>query len=159
MPYWIRFFQKEFTSESQAGGRWAGAGGPAGSLCGPPPAPSTAGPFWGRGLPGRSGMPDHYLVAFSRTLCGQGGTAPGSANPRGGPRGPSTGSKAADALTPRRADRKLSIVGDVAQLGERLNGIQEVRGSNPLISTSQAPAIPGLATFCDLSFRPLMCVG
>jgi hypothetical protein len=29
----------------------------------------------------------------------------------------------------------LSIVGDVAQLGERLNGIQEVRGSNPLIST------------------------
>ena len=25
--------------------------------------------------------------------------------------------------------------GDIAQLGERLNGIQEVRGSNPLIST------------------------
>ena len=27
--------------------------------------------------------------------------------------------------------------GDIAQLGERLNGIQEVRGSNPLISTRQ----------------------
>ena len=26
-------------------------------------------------------------------------------------------------------------IGDIAQLGERLNGIQEVRGSNPLIST------------------------
>lgn len=27
--------------------------------------------------------------------------------------------------------------GDIAQLGERLNGIQEVRGSNPLISTKK----------------------
>jgi hypothetical protein len=27
------------------------------------------------------------------------------------------------------------IIGDIAQLGERLNGIQEVRGSSPLIST------------------------
>ena len=26
-------------------------------------------------------------------------------------------------------------IGDIAQLGERLNGIQEVSGSNPLIST------------------------
>jgi hypothetical protein len=28
--------------------------------------------------------------------------------------------------------------GDIAQLGERLNGIQEVRGSTPLISTLEA---------------------
>ena len=38
-------------------------------------------------------------------------------------------------LTPYRAGRRLPSVGDVAQLGERLNGIQEVRDSNPLIST------------------------
>ena len=30
---------------------------------------------------------------------------------------------------------RVSNKGDIAQLGERLNGIQEVRGSNPLIST------------------------
>ena len=27
------------------------------------------------------------------------------------------------------------VIGDIAQLGERLNGIQEVSGSTPLIST------------------------
>lgn len=30
-----------------------------------------------------------------------------------------------------------SFIGDVAQLGEYLNGIQGVRGSNPLISTNE----------------------
>jgi hypothetical protein len=29
----------------------------------------------------------------------------------------------------------FSVHGGIAQLGERLNGIQEVRGSTPLIST------------------------
>ena len=29
---------------------------------------------------------------------------------------------------------RCCLFGDIAQLGERLNGIQEVRGSNPLIS-------------------------
>tara|TARA_B000000532_G_scaffold244038_1_gene242098 strand:+ start:1366 stop:1488 length:123 start_codon:yes stop_codon:yes gene_type:complete len=28
-------------------------------------------------------------------------------------------------------------IGDIAQLGERLNGIQEVSGSTPLISTEK----------------------
>ena len=36
-----------------------------------------------------------------------------------------------DVLTPRFAD------GAIAQLGERLNGIQEVRGSTPLGSTNK----------------------
>ena len=31
--------------------------------------------------------------------------------------------------------KQINLIGDIAQLGERLNGIQEVRGSNPLIST------------------------
>ena len=31
--------------------------------------------------------------------------------------------------------KATSIFGGIAQLGERLNGIQEVRGSTPLIST------------------------
>ena len=33
-------------------------------------------------------------------------------------------------------DRHAMLHGGIAQLGERLNGIQEVRGSTPLISTS-----------------------
>ena len=38
--------------------------------------------------------------------------------------------------------------GGIAQLGERLNGIQEVRGSTPLISTIVEPVEPhGLAGF------------
>jgi hypothetical protein len=37
----------------------------------------------------------------------------------------------------RVAIRLASPVGAVAQLGERLNGIQEVRGSIPLGSTSK----------------------
>ena len=32
--------------------------------------------------------------------------------------------------------------GGIAQLGERLNGIQEVSGSIPLISTKKAPILP-----------------
>ena len=35
----------------------------------------------------------------------------------------------------------FSILGDIAQLVERLNGIEKVRGSTPLISTS--PIGPG----------------
>lgn len=38
-------------------------------------------------------------------------------------------------LTSTPGQHILDCDGDVAQLGERLNGIQEVRGSNPLIST------------------------
>ena len=37
--------------------------------------------------------------------------------------------------------------GGLAQLGERLNGIQKVRGSNPLSSTI---AVKGLTTELDL---------
>ena len=33
--------------------------------------------------------------------------------------------------------KATSIFGGIAQLGERLNGIQEVRGSTPLISTKR----------------------
>jgi|YNPBryunderm2012_1023409.scaffolds.fasta_scaffold11074_3 hypothetical protein len=40
-------------------------------------------------------------------------------------------------LTSSPLQRILNNDGDVAQLGERLNGIQEVRGSNPLISTTE----------------------
>ena len=40
-------------------------------------------------------------------------------------------------LTSSPFRRILNTDGDVAQLGERLNGIQEVRGSNPLISTNR----------------------
>ena len=36
--------------------------------------------------------------------------------------------------------------GDIAQLGERLNGIQEAAGSNPAISTHGAPSL-GLFPF------------
>ena len=32
---------------------------------------------------------------------------------------------------------KFSVVGDIAQLVERLNGIEKVRGSTPLISTTR----------------------
>tara|TARA_Y100001970_G_scaffold264148_1_gene350457 strand:- start:695 stop:841 length:147 start_codon:yes stop_codon:yes gene_type:complete len=31
----------------------------------------------------------------------------------------------------------MNVFGDIAQLGERLNGIQEVSGSIPLISTNK----------------------
>ncbi len=40
--------------------------------------------------------------------------------------------------------------GDIAQLGERLNGIQEVRGSNPLISTNQ---ILQIYSSCVVTFK------
>ena len=33
--------------------------------------------------------------------------------------------------------QRENLRGDIAQLGERLNGIQEVRGSSPLISTNK----------------------
>jgi hypothetical protein len=35
---------------------------------------------------------------------------------------------------------KIQTSGDIAQLGERLNGIQEVSGSIPLISTREIKA-------------------
>ena len=37
--------------------------------------------------------------------------------------------------------------GGLAQLGERLNGIQKVVGSSPISSTPQAPAKQGLVSF------------
>ena len=36
----------------------------------------------------------------------------------------------------------MTIVGAVAQLGERLNGIQEVVGSIPIGSTNPVPSLP-----------------
>ena len=47
---------------------------------------------------------------------------------------------------------KKSIWGGIAQLGERLNGIQEVSGSIPLISTTKKDS-----PFCGLSFFALGC--
>ena len=44
--------------------------------------------------------------------------------------------------------------GGIAQLGERLNGIQEVRGSTPLISTKSLEILGFqgfFRTFCDCS--------
>ena|SRR5208282_4404219 len=38
------------------------------------------------------------------------------------------------------------LVGDVAQLGERLNGIQEVEGSTPFVSTKHLRRMRGLKT-------------
>ncbi len=51
----------------------------------------------------------------------------------------------------------LKTFGDVAQLGERMNGIHEVRGSNPLVSTNkinnlrQASGVPFLFR-CQMNF-------
>ena len=38
------------------------------------------------------------------------------------------------------------LAGDVAQLGERRNGIAEVTGSNPVVSTNKKPVFPSLLT-------------
>ena len=43
---------------------------------------------------------------------------------------------------------RVSIHGDIAQLVERLNGIEKVRGSTPLIST-----IPNAGVSCPKAFR------
>ena len=40
-----------------------------------------------------------------------------------------------------RLEGKGSVCGAVAQLGERFNGIEEVRGSNPLSSTKNCAVI------------------
>ena len=44
--------------------------------------------------------------------------------------------------------------GGIAQLGERLNGIQEVSGSIPLISTKSEPDEPSRRIFCRSGFCP-----
>ncbi len=54
--------------------------------------------------------------------------------------------------------------GGLAQLGERLNGIQEVRGSSPLSSTSMTTAlgrygVQGLFFFVLLKERPIVADG
>ena len=41
----------------------------------------------------------------------------------------------------RKRDRIIKPFGGIAQLVERLNGIQEVSGSNPLISTTKCTAM------------------
>ena len=46
-----------------------------------------------------------------------------------------------------RGDGSGRWSGGLAQLGERLNGIQEVRGSNPLSSTSQATTQPRVVSW------------
>ncbi len=45
------------------------------------------------------------------------------------------------------------IYGDIAQLGERLNGIQEAGGSSPLISILQKAASLGSGLICSLLHR------
>ena len=40
--------------------------------------------------------------------------------------------------------------GGVAHLGERLHGMQEVRGSIPLISTNKTPSLYGFGVFAFL---------
>ena len=53
-------------------------------------------------------------------------------------------------LTKRRKNSIFTFVirlGGVAQLVERLNGIQEVRGSTPLISTTAEKNEPGFIGF------------
>ena len=42
-----------------------------------------------------------------------------------------------DLLKEFHSRKQFSVLGGIAQLGERLNGIQEVSGSIPLISTKQ----------------------
>ena len=59
-----------------------------------------------------------------------------------------------------RPDRPPSEYGGIAQLGERLNGIQEVSGSIPLISTKN----PEIIRFQDFFFvrtatPPRRCMG
>ena len=44
--------------------------------------------------------------------------------------------------------------GGIAQLGERLNGIQEVMGSNPTISILEMPKVVGFAGFVAFFFVP-----
>ena len=48
--------------------------------------------------------------------------------------------------TETRPGEKVNSHGGVAHLGERLNGIQEVRGSIPLISTRDRVAADEVAT-------------
>ena len=45
-----------------------------------------------------------------------------------------------------------SFIGDVAQLGEYLNGIQGVRGSNPLISTNEIKGCVRWAQFYQVVY-------
>ena len=103
-----------------------GGGGPAGSLCGRASVASTA--------DGRASPWDRGHSARKCRLCGQ--RAPSPRKPFRTCRiEPVSVGKHYVTLTPRECGRRLFFVGDVAQLGERLNGIQEVRGSIPLIST------------------------
>ena len=44
--------------------------------------------------------------------------------------------------------------GDVAQLGERLNRIQEVRGSTPLVSMQEGPVKQGFFFDCTPNCTP-----
>ena len=47
-------------------------------------------------------------------------------------------------------DSHAMLHGGIAQLGERLNGIQEVRGSTPLISTSTESGLLSVDKSSDL---------
>ncbi len=47
----------------------------------------------------------------------------------------------------RKSDLKTTTYGGIAQLGERLNGIQEVSGSIPLISTKKSNSLKGCWIF------------
>ena len=40
---------------------------------------------------------------------------------------------------------RIKLLGELAQLVERLHGMQEVTGSNPVFSTKQIPPIVGFA--------------
>ena len=46
-----------------------------------------------------------------------------------------------------KSDLKTTTYGGIAQLGERLNGIQEVSGSIPLISTKKSNSLRAVGFF------------
>ena len=55
-------------------------------------------------------------------------------------------------LALRQDSQTRQILGGIAQLGERLNGIQEVSGSIPLISTNSQGYAKALKTLCFQGF-------
>ena len=55
------------------------------------------------------------------------------------------------------ADERREKFGGIAQLGERLNGIQEVSGSIPLISTKSTNRKVGAFFFAVMGLRAVSC--
>src|SRR6266540_4151131 len=70
--------------------------------------------------------------------------------PSGGHLGPGGHLRGLRPRVPARAPAPRRALRAVAQLAERLHGMQEVRGSNPLSSTSHfASTAPALAAVCQ----------